>query len=195
MSDAQDHVNRDMSECATALTSSGMTLEDAQEAVEGMAQVAYERARNRTAAVYTEGQGTQLLQREAVDASLHAAFEKRRAEGVTDDDIRWWWNMSAFEQEMLLAQDEINRMALHSYLLGKGMKSADAVKEVFKRNAKWGDPTEETGDDRPLPCELKRRIVSYVEQFYDNPAELKRKLAGESSFNALVRKEIANRNL
>jgi hypothetical protein len=37
--------------------------------------------------IYTEGQGTQLLQRESVDASLHAAFEKRRAEGVTDDDL------------------------------------------------------------------------------------------------------------
>ena len=172
-----------------------MTLADAEEAAAGMGQEAYERACKRTRDIYTEGHGIQMLQRESADASLHTAFEKRRAEGVTDDDIRWWWNMSVFEQEMLLAQDEINRMALYSYLRGKGMESADAAKEVFKRHVKWGDPTDETGDDRPLPCELKRRIVSYIEQFYGAPAELQKRMADMSSFNALVRKEIRNGNL
>ena len=195
MTDDEALVNRAFAECVAAMISAGMTLADAQEAVAAMAKKAYESARKRTNAIYTQGRGDENLQREATDAALHAAFEKRRAEGVTDDDIRWWWNMSVFEQEMIVQQDDIIRMSMYVHLRNKGMEPTDVVKEVFKCHVKWGDPTEEAGDDRPLPYEMKHRIVSYIEKFYDDPAELQERIAGESSFNALVRKEIKHGNL
>lgn len=189
-------VNRVMNETAAAMAQVlGMTARETQEIVEGMAQKAYERACQRTGDIYTEGHGNEMLKREATDEALHAAFEKRRAEGATDGDIRWWWNMSVFEQEMIVQQDEINRGSLFIYLREKGMDAADAATEVFKRHVKWGDPTDGIGEDRPLPYELKHRIVSYIEKLYGDPATLQARIENESSFNALVRKEIRNGNL
>lgn len=195
MKDQRHLMERIYREIVASLVSSGIPRNEAIEAVDQMGERALELASKRTNTVFNEGTGDALLERESVDPSLHAAFQKRRAEGVTDEDIRWWWNMSAFEQEMLLQQDENNRMILYSYLRRKGMEPADAAKEVYKRHPKWGDPAGEKGDDRPLPCELKRRIVSYIERFYADRAELQKKIAHVSSFNALIRKEIKSRNL
>lgn len=197
MTDPGSLVNRVMNDCIAAMASvPGMTAKEAQDTVEAMAQNAYEQACQRTNDIYTEGRGNEMLQRESRDTSLHAAFEKRRAEGATDDDIRWWWNMSVFEQEMIVQQDEMNRSALFQYLRKhKGMEPAEAARKVFKCHVKWGDPTDGTGDDRPLPYELKHRVVSYIEKLYGDSATLEKRIETESSFNALVRKEIRNGNL
>ena len=38
---------------------------------------------------------------------------KKRAEGVRDEDIRWWWSMHDLERRMMIKVDDISRLALY----------------------------------------------------------------------------------
>ena len=75
-----------------------------------------------------------------------------------------------------------------------GLNSEEAAKEVGKIHAIYGDPDDTprgSVEDRPLPWELKDRIVTYTERrFRQDPDNFKEDLKKASSFNALVRKEI-----
>jgi hypothetical protein len=63
----------------------------------------------------------------------------------------------------------------------------------------YGDPADtshRSGDDRPLPYELKDRINRYIEKRrLHDPEAYKQDIQISSSFNALVRKEIRANNL
>jgi hypothetical protein len=73
------------------------------------------------------------------------------------------------------------------------------VKKVEKSLPIYGDPDDtshKTGDDRPLPDELKNRINIYIEKrVRDNPEKYKNEIEESSTFNALIRKEIKAGNL
>ena len=185
-----DQVVRD--EVRVLMGTSGMTPREAEECALGMAKRAWERASERTNDPCGQGQGDILLARETSDPNIHRAFEKRRAEGVTDADIRWWWNMSAFEQEHLEEQDGFNRMTLYTSLrVEQGLDRETVVKEVFRRHAKYGDPEEGEGDDRPLPYEMKGRVTAFLEKHQRaDPQAFIRRLHASSSLNAIIREEI-----
>jgi DNA invertase Pin-like site-specific DNA recombinase len=75
-------------------------------------------------------------------------------------------------------------------------KWEDATAKVFQLHPKYGDPTTGEGHDRPLPPELKRRIMDYVErQYRADRNRFGERLRSETSFNALVRNEIRAGNL
>jgi hypothetical protein len=146
---------------------------------------------------FLEGTGDGLLAGESNDPVVHTWLEKCRADGVTDEDFRSWWNLCAFAREMNKFEDDLPRIAMFSFLAQeKGLSEKDAVTEVFRRYPKYGDPLTGEGDDRPLPVELKRRIVSYFEKHVTaDPQQFAQRLQDESSLNALVRKEIQAGNL
>ena len=53
------------------------------------------------------------------------------------------------------------------------------------------DNSQSSGDDRPLPFELKDRINIYIEKRAGKGSEeYKREMESSSSFNALIRKEM-----
>ncbi len=167
----------------------------ATEAVERMGQEAMQRATKRTADLFSTGLGKEMLASEKSNPKNHAAFEKRRAEGVTNADIEQWWNLSVFEQELFMVEDEQARMAMFLFLREKGLPPEKASVEVFKLHVKWGDPYSGSGDDRPIYPEMKFRILQFTEKLQANPEEMHRRFQASTSLNALVRSEMRNGRL
>lgn len=125
---------------------------------------------------------------------------QKREEGVKDEDIQWWWNMSDVGRRMMLKQDEMARTNLfigelkNNTLPSKeeaGKKAATAVRKFHPLYGYPQDTREASGEDRPLPHELKDRINIYVgKRAETDPATLKKDMEDASSFNALVRRDI-----
>lgn len=124
---------------------------------------------------------------------------KKKKEGVKDEDICWWWNLNEIERRIMSKEDEIARMAMFineyekykEFPRDKATNKAGA--KVRKFHPIYGDPdikTFGTGDDRPLPYELKNRINMYIERRSIDKDELKKDIEESSSFNALIRREI-----
>ena len=139
------------------------------------------------------------LEKESTNEAIKSILTKVRNEGATNEDIRWWWNMHDLERRMMVAVDEISRMALFTKCLEEGMKESEAAAKVRKHHPIFGDPddnTHTTGNDRPLPIELKDRINIYVERRSEtDPQQFKRAIEESSSVNALIRKEIEKGNI
>lgn len=145
--------------------------------------------------------GDVLLEDETSDDEVKAMLSKKREEGVTNEDIKWWWNRHDLERAMMVKVDEFNKLALYIELTEEdGQPSKRAAHWMRKQHPYFGDPddtTHTTGEDRPLPFELKDRINRYVEdRAQRDPKEFKTDIDIRSStFNALVRREIKNGNL
>lgn len=139
--------------------------------------------------------GDKILEKEKDDEKTHQVLEKKRREGVRDDDIRKWWNLDDVERMMMLKVDELYRMALHIKCREDGLSVEEAAEQVRKRNPIFGNPEDTThtqGDDRPLPEELKDRINIYVKnRSKDDPEKFKKEIKQSTTFNALIRKEIS----
>lgn len=141
--------------------------------------------------------GDKILEKEKGDENTHKVLEKKRREGVRDEDIRWWWNLDNVERTMMLKVDEFHRLALHIKCRQDDDLSVEqAAEQVRKHHPIFGnseDTIHTQGDDRPLPEELKDRINIYVEKrFTSDPEKFKKEIEQSSTFNALVRKEIRN---
>ena len=155
--------------------------------------------------------GDLLLQNEATAPNIKAKLDKVRREGVTDEDIRVWWNLHDLERRFMLMQDDVSRGASWVHYLDEvgdakmaAMSPAEravvmdeAAAQTRKYFPFWGDPddcTHVSGDDRPLPHELKFRINLWIQRKQSDPT-FKEELERSTTFNALVRKEIAKGNL
>lgn len=131
------------------------------------------------------------------DANMLA---KRRKDGVRDEDIRWWMNRHELDRKMMMKVDDINRFALFKKLLDEDRlseeKAANEVKKFFPIFGDTDDTSTSSGDDRPLPFELKDRINIYIQKrSQTDPEKYKREIVESSSFNALIRKEIKKGNV
>lgn len=141
--------------------------------------------------------GDLLLEDEPTDSKVRHMLEKKRREGVKDDDIRWWWNLHDLERRIMLQVDEVFRLAAFTTKIEAGLSGEEAAREVRKIFPTFGDPddTEHTsGDDRPIRYELKDRINTYIQRQTDKPA-FQQQLEGYSSCNALLRSEISKGRL
>lgn len=139
--------------------------------------------------------GDKILEKEKNDESTRRVLEKKRREGVCDEDIKWWWNLDGVERMMMLKVDEFHRLALLIKCRQEdGLSDEQAAEQVRKHHPIYGNPEDTThtqGEDRPLPEELKDRINIYVEKKFTNDSEkFKKEIEQSSTFNALIRKEI-----
>lgn len=134
--------------------------------------------------------GDLLLQQERENPKIHDGLEAIREDGVRDEDIRWWWNMHPLERVIIQKSDELNRWSAALALSEQGLDPEQVTRKVFAIHPKFGDPREDEGDDRPIPFELKRRIVEFMERHYDAPDRMREKIENASSFNAVIRAEI-----
>lgn len=139
--------------------------------------------------------GDILLDREATDEKSHRMLQKRRREGATDEDIRWWMNRHELDRKLMMKVDEIYRVALFSKLRQEeGCSEEDATAMVRKLFPVYGDPDQPGapgGEDRPLPFELRQRINSYIEKRTRSDMQsYNDEVARSTSFNALIRKEM-----
>jgi hypothetical protein len=144
--------------------------------------------------------GDRLLERELVDERVKVLLEKKRAEGVTDHDIRWWWNMSHLERALMAKLDQLNRQLLfRQFIEEQELSPEEAANKLRTYDPLFGEVDEApTGspDDRPLPYELKERVRRYVQRrAVLDAAALTRDIENSSSFNHLVRRELKRGNL
>jgi len=143
---------------------------------------------------------------------IKRTLQKKRDEGVRDEDIKWWWNLNDVERQIMLAVDEMNRLSLFMHNIKTSTESSKektaekASRRVWKFHPMYtyGDTGERNssipewihGEDLPLPIELKDRVNIYIEKRGKNHAEeFKKDIDTASTFNALVRKEIKAGNI
>jgi hypothetical protein len=152
------------------------------------------------AATLSKDFGDRLLERELADDRVKALLAEKRAEGVTDQDIRWWWNMSHLERALMAKLDELNRhLLLRQFIEEENLSPQDAAKKLRTYDPLFGEADNartDSPDDQPLPYEIKERVRRYVQRrsILDATA-LTRDIKDSSSFNHLVRKELKRGNL
>jgi len=145
------------------------------------------------------GFGDHLLENELTDPKIKTMLAKKRKEGVTDDDIRWWWNLHDLERRIMIQIDNIFILGTFSELCEEGFESDIAAKSVRKAYPIYGNPEDTSntsGDDRPLCRELKNRVNIYTSNRSEKDQNaLKSQLENFSSFNAFIRHELICKNL
>ncbi len=185
-----------------ALFKESMTMpeEIALEIFKTFAEEQKEAARREGTDRLPESFGSILLEREKTDESVRNAFAPKRAEGVTDEDIAFWWNMHDLERRMICKVDEMNRILLFEKLVqGSGVTEPEAARMVAKRFPIYGDPEHlvlETDDDRPLPFELKWRVNRYISERTEADSDgFKKEVEDSTSLNAILRKALRRKKL
>jgi hypothetical protein len=178
----------------------GMTPTQAKSSFRDILKQAKEEAEKEGTLNLPQNFGDILLEKESKDEKIKAMLARKRKEGVTDKDIRWWWNMHDLERRIMLKVDDIYRMALFVKLREKeGLNVEEAARRIGKSFPIFGDPNDTAntaGEDRPLPYELKDRINVYIEKRSQiDPERLKREFEGASSVNSFIRKEISKGNI
>ncbi len=138
--------------------------------------------------------GDLLLQREGTDSDARDMLAKKRAEGVGHTDIKWWWNLNELERRLLITFDDWVRLAAYKKHCSSGLSAQQAAAQVRKSFPIFGDPgdtADVTGDDRPLPYELKDRINAWVQrQQMADPAGFAVNEQSATSMNAVIRREM-----
>jgi len=147
-----------------------------------------------------ENVGDFILEKESSDEKIRFILAKKRNEGVRDQDIRWWFNMHDLERRILLKVDDVSIRSLFTKLIEQdGLSEDEAAKGMRKGYPVFGDPDDtshSTGEDRPLPYELKNRINVFVQKrLQKDPETLKKEIEESSTFNALVREEVKKGNI
>lgn len=143
--------------------------------------------------------GYKLLEKEKTDEKTKQSFKVKREDGVTSEDILWWWGLNDIERRIMVAIDDVNKLSSFSQLREDGYDQNEAGKLVRKSFVICGDPNDEEhakGEDRPLPYELKDRINIYIEKRgKDNLDKFKKEVEEYSSFNAFLRKKIKDKEI
>lgn len=139
--------------------------------------------------------GDQLIKQEKCESAVAARLALLRADGVTDLDIRTWWNMYDLDRRLMLYIQDLLEMALFLKLTqGDGLSKTDALIRLRKHRPSYGEPCNTQNrqdDDRPLPFELRDRInASMGRRGSSDLAELRHDLDHSTSFNSFVRREM-----
>ena len=175
-------------------TTKGMTLTQAKSTFRDLIKEAKEESLKEGTSKFPQNFGDILLEEESTNPHYKSLLAKKRNQGATDEDIRWWWNMHDLEKRMMTKDDNLNGFALFLKLKEDGLNEEEAGKRVKKSRPIFGDPDDaitSTGEDRPLPWELKNRVNIYIQKRSQPGTEkFKNEIAESSSFNALIRKEI-----
>ena len=177
----------------------GMSPSQAKSAFHNIVQDAKKESLKEDFSGLSENVGDFILAKESSDEKIRSVVAKKRNEGVRDQDIRWWFNMRDLETKILLKVDDISIRSLFAKLREQGLSEDEAEKEMRKRYPIFGDPddtSQSTGEDRPLPYELKNRINIFVQKrLQKDPETFKNEIEGSSTFNALVREEVKKGNV
>lgn len=145
--------------------------------------------------------GDQLLKTEKSHENFDVmyVFRELRGQGVTDEDIRTWWNMPDEQHAELMKECDVSKLAAFKTLLDAGYSKEEAVLKLKK-----GWPVYEiyeagvihdTKDDN-LPYELLPRVNKYFNSLtQDKLNRLKEDANRFSSMNAYIRDLINKRTI
>ena len=177
----------------------GMSPSQAKSAFHNIIQEAKKESLKEDSPDLPKNVGDFILAKESSDEKIRSIVAKKRNEGVRDQDIRWWFNMRNLETKILLKVDDVSIRSLFAKLREHGFSEDKAAKEIRKRYPLFGDPddtSQSTGEDRPLPYELKNRITIFVQKrLQKDPETFKNEIEKSSTFNALVREEQKKGNI
>jgi hypothetical protein len=138
--------------------------------------------------------GNDIILGKSLTPKAKAYLDWVRTEGVTDADIRSWWDLHPLERELVIEVDDVYRAAMFLTQKQKGLSSQDAVKEVNKYHINYGGPDDSTacefGAHGPLPIELKDRINKYIGKRVTDSDQFKRDIDSAGSVTALIRREL-----
>src|SRR5205807_3301252 len=91
--------------------------------------------------------------------------QKARREGATDDDIREWWNLPDVSRRMVIWSENLFRYSVFLHATHEdGLSAEDAAARVHRMFPIYGDPEDTSklsGENRPIPHELRGRVDSY----------------------------------
>ncbi len=186
------------------LSMSGVSSSEAKKLTEDMLDQAIEQSKKEGTYDFPQNLGDIILGKADTDnltikkvaESIRQKLPRKKEEGVRDEDVRWWWNLNDVERRMMLAQDLAAKSTGMLAALEKGIATSpdEAIDIVIKIHPVYGNPddtTHSSGDDRPLPYEMKDRVNIYIQKRAGkNSEEYKREMESSSSFNALIRKEM-----
>jgi hypothetical protein len=180
--------------------SMGMPEEIAREIFKSFAHEQKEAAQRDGTDRLPESFGSILLEREKTDETVRAAFAPKRVEGVSDEDIAFWWNMHDLERRLICKVDEMNRILLFEKLVrDSGVTEREAAQMVAKRYPIYGDPNHlvlDSEEDRPLPFELKWRVNRYMtERSQADPEKFHEEVESSTSLNAVLREALRDGQL
>jgi len=178
----------------------GMPISQAKSTFRDMLKQAKEESVKDRTSNLPQNFGDLLLEEESTNPHFNSMLAKKRAEGVIDEDVRWFWNMHDLERRMMLKVDDMFQLSLFIKLTEEdGLSEKEAANQVKKFHPMYGDPDDPSqpiSDDKVLPRELKDRVNRYIEKRgHTDKDEFKKEIEGSSSFNAFIRKEIKRGNL
>lgn len=180
-------------------TTEGMSFSEARDTVRMMLKDAKKESEKEGTAHLPHNFGDILLEKESTDEGIQSMLTKLRQEGVRDEDIRFWWNRDDLERRMMQQEDFMSRFSLFLKLRDQGLSPKEAAKGVAKRFPVFGDSDDATlgsGEDRPLPHELKDRVNIWIQRRCGSDPERFEKAIGYStSVNSLIRKGIERGNI
>jgi hypothetical protein len=203
----EDYTNM-LSQLPTGMTV-GQVRSMVKEAIKGCKRNAAKEGTDKLPGNY----GDLLIQAaESGDPDAKKIVERARNEGATDEDIREWWNLHDLQRRMVVWSEDLFRVARLSEL-AKSMRTNhvsepnfseaeedEMIARLWKTFPKYrNDPTDTrfaSGDDRPLPHELKGRVDRWrIKMINEHPEKYEEMMDRYSSFNAMVRDEIRKGNL
>jgi len=129
--------------------------------------------------------GDYLLKAEKSNDKVNSMIAKRRLFGVSDEEIRVWWNKDDLERGLIKKFSEFQRMAIFSMLKNQGMSSKAASEKVKMCFPTYG----EKDLSQHLPYELKEKIDAYIYDVFRSPekaAIAKKEIEAAGSVNAYI---------
>ena len=118
--------------------------------------------------------------------------DKARRAGATDDDIKECWNLPDLSRRMVLWSENTFRYSVFLHAKNdEGLSAEDAAARVHKMFPIYGDPDDTSklsGENRPLPHELRGRVDSYTQ--VHGAEHIADQVKNFSSYNAFVRHAI-----
>jgi len=176
------------------LVAGGNNISDSKKIFKRLLKLAKKESRLEGTSNLPKNYGNFILEQSLSDGKTKAYVENLRKDGVTNKDIKWWWNMDDLERRIIEKIDDNIRIVSFRNYRKDGMSEEEAAEKGSRLYPIYGDPSDKpqaTGDDRPLPYELKNRINIYIEKRSSNDTEEYKEEIGKTiSFNALVRREI-----
>lgn len=126
---------------------------------------------------------------------LSCVLGEARKHGVTDNDIRKWWNMPDEQHAELMQENDAVRNEAYAQWLEGGCTKEEAISKVRKGFPIYDvyEPGLIYGEDSNLPYELLPRVNSFISSLTSEELlHFKEESGKASSINAFIRSLIRN---
>ncbi len=141
--------------------------------------------------------GDKLIEGSIIGLELGVKWVGRaKRAGAREEDIREYWNLPELSRRMVNWSEQIFRYSLFSSCIEEGLSADEAMDKVRKTYPMYGNPENEqhvSGDDRPLPQELRGRVDIYRE--LHGAKKIQELSKGFTTYNAFIRAELKKGNV